>query len=390
MGLVERYEIGLNKLLNDKLICKENRDLFKKFFEAEEYKLKRKRKLTKLNDKVLKTLVGYLARLYNVNLWFKNKPWKDLTKADIKKVYDDLEDEKVLNSRGTPFKDKISYYNKIMKSTPFRMVGKDQIAREVIVTTVEPDERDAEVRFITEEDFQKAMSLVIQVKHKLALQLAWDIGENMSTILELCAKDCVRKMDEDTKEPYFNIRLRKEFLKTGRRARTEPTLQDETYNLLDIHLQGKDPEDKLFDIAKPQMEKVFRRVVGLSGIRCQPDGQIPTIKDIRSGMACHLLDKDWTTDEIKSRLGHAPSSTVIDRYVNYKAKKKDRSRKKIKSFEIQKLKDEIKNLQDGARLHGRRMKAVIDENKEMYSIVEEFMREVKKIKTALKKKKILL
>ena len=42
-------------------------------------------------------------------------------------------------------------------------------------------------------------------------------------------------------------------------------------------------------------------------------------------MACNLLEKVWTTDEIKSRMGHKPSSTVLDVYVNYKALNKKKT-----------------------------------------------------------------
>ncbi len=355
MGLKEQYDRNLLKLLNDKNICKENRDLFKKFFVEQEYKLKRQRGIKDLNDKVLKTLNGYINRLRNVNRFFGNKAWKDLTKEDIKQVYDRLEDEKIKNERGTPFKDKSSYYNKIMKSRPFQMVGKDILAKEVIVSTKQTEEeQDKEVRFITEEDFNKVLSVIIQIRHKTALQLGWDIGENITSLLKLKASDCEKLQDDKTKEPYYNIRLRKEILKTGRTKRTEPTIYPETTRLLDFVLFEKKPEDNLFEFDKPALEKVWKRAIAKTKIRCKPDGQIPTLKDIRSGMACHLLEKDWTTDEIKSRLGHKPSSSVIDKYVNFKAKNKVKVRAKIRTYEVESLKQDIEEMKAREKLQNIR------------------------------------
>lgn len=381
MGLSEQYKRNLDKLINDKTICKPNRDLFKKFFEEQEYKLKRKRGLKELNDRVLKTLSGYINRLRNVNTWFNNKDWKLLTETEIKKVYDALEDGKLLSERGKPFKDKSSYYNKIMKSKPFQMVGKDILAKNVIVATTRAEEEsDKEVRFILEEDFKKTVSLVIQPKHKLALWLGWDVGENISSILLLKASDCKRLFDSETKEPYYNIRLRKEILKTGRTKRTEPTLYPETFQLLDIELQGKEDEDLIFNFDKPALEKVWKRAVEKSKIKCEPDKQTPTLKDIRSGMACHLLEKDWTTDEIKSRLGHKPSSTVIDKYVNYKAKNKKKTTKKIRTFEVERLKEDIQEIKSREKLKDRRIEELQDDVKLMHKNITTILKDIQKLK----------
>jgi hypothetical protein len=46
-----------------------------------------------------------------VNRWFNNKPWEKMTQADIKQVYDALEDGKIITRLGKPVKDKRSYYN---------------------------------------------------------------------------------------------------------------------------------------------------------------------------------------------------------------------------------------------------------------------------------------
>lgn len=362
MGFKERYERNKEKLLNDKTICKDNRNLFRQFFEEQEYKLKRMRKLSELNDKVLKTLCGYITKLRNVNDFFNNKPWKNLTKEDIKKVYDDLEDDKILNSKGMPFKDKTSFYNKIMKSRPFAIAEKDKLAREVIVATSKAEEEsDKEVRFITEDDFKKIMSVVIQIKHKTALQLGWDIGENISSILELKVSDCIKLQDEKTKEPYYNIRLRKEILKTSRTKRTEPTLYPETTQLLDFLLVGKKSTENIFDFGKPALHKVWKRAIEKTNIKCKPDGQIPNLKDIRSGMACHLLDRDWTTDEIKARLGHKPSSSVIDKYVNFKAKNKVKTRTKLRAYETESLKQEIEEMKSRERLNNIRIERMSED-----------------------------
>jgi len=87
--------------------------LFKKVLEHQEYRLKRIRQLPALDEKNYKTLVAYICRLKTVNKWFKNKPWKELTTKEIKKVYDDLEDGKILSNRGWNESDYLDFFDSI-------------------------------------------------------------------------------------------------------------------------------------------------------------------------------------------------------------------------------------------------------------------------------------
>jgi len=40
-------------------------------------------------------------------------------------------------------------------------------------------------------------------------------------------------------------------------------------------------------------------------------------KDLRSGMACHLLRSGWSRDEVNARLGHTAYSAALNAYINY-------------------------------------------------------------------------
>src|SRR5262245_33699923 len=128
----QRYERLKTELRADSEICLENRHLFLQFLEFEEYKLKRRGVQRMLDDNSLMTLVAYVSRLRVVNRWFSNRPWKDLTKTDIQRVYDDLEDGKISNRWGRPVQDRHSFYNLILRSKPFEMAGKKELVKEVM------------------------------------------------------------------------------------------------------------------------------------------------------------------------------------------------------------------------------------------------------------------
>src|SRR2546426_1750810 len=192
MGLKERYVRTKARLLKDPEVCRENRELFTEFFTFEEYKLKRINGRPSLDDNSYKTLLSYVSRLRVVNRWFRNKDWKKLDKADIQKVYDDLEDGKIRSTRsGGVLRDRYTYYTKIFRGKPFELSGKKELIEAVMQFA--PKHVTREVRFIKEEDFRKLVDLTSKLEHRAFLWLCWDIGENATAILKLRKRDCVRQ-----------------------------------------------------------------------------------------------------------------------------------------------------------------------------------------------------
>jgi len=353
MDLKRIYEKRKNLILNDKNICPENRKLFKSFFEWEENKLKRIRNLRELDDRCYKTLKVYTIYFYNVNNWFKNKPWPKLTKTEIKKVYDDLEDGKIKKKDKTPFQDRASYYNKIFKSKPFGLAGKREIAKEVM-EFYKPSE-NSEVNFIELEDFLKLINVAISPNHRLLLWLAWDIGENINSLLQLQKRHFVRQVDSETKEPEYIVNLPKEILKRSRKPRSEITNYKETVDLLDIILKELKDYDLLFKFGYRQAEKIFDRTVKITNIKCKPTGKRPTWKDLRSGMTCDLLKKGWSRDELNARLGHIPSSSEIDKYLNYLAIDKQKPKIKVYQSNMRKIEGDLEDTRDVVKHHSNKL-----------------------------------
>lgn len=229
------YEQGKQKLLHTPTIHQENRELFRKFFELEEQKLKRQNDLMELDEGCYRTLYGYVYRFRKVNTWFRNKPWTQLTRDDIQRVYDDLEDGRLRNQMGLPYKGTEHYYNKVFKSMPFSLAGKAQLAREVIQF---PKRTRGVVRYVTEDTFRRLVSAVTRPQHLLLLWLAWDIGENILALLQFQKKDFTRGVDPYAKEPEYLVNLPEAKIKRSRQTRTEPTLYPETVRYCDPVLSG--------------------------------------------------------------------------------------------------------------------------------------------------------
>jgi hypothetical protein len=340
MTLHDSYKRNKAALLLNESICEENRQLWQEFFEYEEYKLKRKNSIPSLDEGCIKTLLTYVQRFKNLNNWLGNKPWVNLAKADIKQVYDRLEEGKIMNCRGKPVADRMSYYSKIMKSKPFKMAGKADLAAEVL-EFYKPSE-NREVRFISEEIFRKIEMVINKVEYKALVWLSWDIGENINSLLRLRRKD-FKRQSVDGRQPEYAINFPKNILKRSRTPRTELTNYQETVQYLDIILEPLDGEEHLFSFGYASSRKFLNRAIRKTHVKCVT-GHKPTWKDFRSGMACHLLKIGWTRDEINARLGHKPSSPEIDKYITFLAIDRRRAKVKHEETTLIKLKDELEEV----------------------------------------------
>ena len=295
----------------------------------------------------------------------------------------DLEEGRIKNANGEPFKDRRSYYNKILKSKPFRLAGKDGLAREVIEFYA--DNPDREVRFVDDENFRKLVSVISNPVHLLLLWLAWDIGENINTLLQLCKKHFVRQQNPDTKEAEYLVNLPRELLKRSRQARGEPTLYTETVRYAEIVLSGLRDGDQVFSFEYRQALKVLKSAAQNSGARCMPHNDGISWKDLRSGMACHLLKEGWTTDEVNFRLGHKPSSREIDVYVSYLAINRRKPKKKVFDNDLARLKTELEEAKQREKLTGERVRRHEEENQAIKVQIRQGKREVAELRATMKR-----
>ncbi len=355
----KRYERAKIKLLTDPIICPENREVFGEFFVYEEYKLQRQNDLRELDEPCYKTLYLYTYRLRTVNNWFGNKPWRDLTREDIKAVYDDLEDGKILTQKGQPIRGAQHYYNKVLKSKPFELAGKAQLAREVIQFS---KRQKRVVRYITQAGFLSLVSVLMKPQHLLLFWLAWDIGENIDALLQLQKKDFTRATDPYTKEPEYRVNLPEAKIKRSRQARTEPTLYPETVRYCDMVLPQLADDDEVFPFGYRQALKLIHNAGRKTGVKCMPSGEHVRWKDLRSGMACYLLSMGWQPHEINLRLGHTPNSDTLNAYINHLAIDRHRSKRKLYQSQMETLQEELKNTKERERLSRGQVLRYTEEN----------------------------
>lgn len=377
MTFKDRYYKKRDELLNDSSVNSENRKAIKKFFEYEEYKLKRKEGLPEIDERSAKTLYNYIRRIRQVNEWLGNRDWNTLKKSDIKKLIDDLEDGIITTHKGTKHADRAQYYQ-VLQGKLFDIIKKSQYTKEIFsdFEVKGRDDKFNHVKFIEEEQFRKIVDCAITPIQRCLLWLAFDIGENIGTLLELEKADFKRQTNSDTGDPEYLVILPKDKVKRSRTARSEITNYADTVKYLDLVLADVKPadknisnkwmkdrplseihgDDKLFKFGMKASTLFLDRAVEKAKVRCIPGGEKVTWKDLRSSMACDCLKKGYSRDECNSRLGHRPSSRVIDKYITYLALDKRKPQKKIYEGNMKKMEAELEKNKDTNKLQGERIK----------------------------------
>ena len=313
----------------------ENKDLCVKYLTQVSRNLKTRSRSTTLSERNYSTLSGIVSCCFTVDGWFNHKLWKRVTRKDIQRVFEQVEQGVILSKQGKPFKRPEDYYNRIMKWGPFKLIGKDKLVREVIGKTQrEPDP----VRFVTEEDFRKVVSCARSARHKAFYWMLFDIGENEAATRKLRTTDFQRQVNEVTGKPEYVVKLRNENIKASRTARSEITNYDDTVAWLDQWLGTLAPGSVVFDFTHEKGRYELARCAKMAGVSCHGlnDCHV-TPKDLRSSMICDLLSKGWSVDDVKARAGHKPGSSVINRYADFIARNRNKMKNK---YAVQAMKQE--------------------------------------------------
>lgn len=104
-------------------------------------------------------------------------------------------------------------------------------------------------------------------------------------------------------------------------------------------------------------------------------------------MACDLLKKGWTRDELNARLGHTPSSRIIDRYINFLALDRNKPKKKIYDGKMSELNAKVEEFEGKEKLNQARIKRLIEENEAFKKEYESRLEDLRGIMLKMKGEK---
>lgn len=394
MSFKSQYEKQKKEFFSksNKAIPKFNLNLMKLFFEKTEKRLRQNtkgKKFAVLDEKNYKTLVSFFSKFKNIQKWLGNielKPTKEFEKK-FEKVYNKLIEGKILKKNGKPLEDKRFYMDKVFRGrrSLFTLAGLSNIVEKV--TEDYKSNNEVVVEWLEEKPVEKIIDNSNGI-YKTLYQLDWDIGENISSFILTKKSDYKKQFNEVTKEYEYLVTLRRETLKRTRTARIEPTRFSKTVELLDEALKDLKDDDYVFcrDDSKinindknkgkripmtlRSVEKHFDKVVKKLKLKTissgeSPKNNRPTLKHLRTSMACDCLKKGWSCEEINARLGHELNSDVLKPYINALAL--DKNKPKVREY-----KANVSGLNDK-----------LDEQKQTNALLERRIEEMQKRMDAL-------
>jgi integrase len=168
-------------------------------------------------------------------------------------------------------------------------------------------------------------------------------GMRVGTLLNLKVKDCELKHNVKTNMDYYLIHIQADYTKS-QKNRTVPVVIPRANKLLKDYLTHLKPEDILFPYSHQGISKSLKQACMESKIRTKPTKKLVTPHVLRKSAAIYLLNKKYSIDQVKAMLGHKPSSTVIDRYVNYLGLGFENEINLVQSDSYEKVKSELENV----------------------------------------------
>ena len=185
----------------------------------------------------------------------------------------------------------------------------------------------------------------------LSFDLCLRIGETMN----LMKSDFEKRYNENTKQHYYKIRIRKDITKSKKERRIS-TLMKESTNLLDRYLKSLKKDEILFPDSYENYRKMIQRISVKNEVKCQPDNNPVTPHVLRKSGATYWLRRGFSIDQIKARLGHKPSSRVIDAYVSYLGLDEEQSVEEIQTGDINEMTKKYNESQEQKIVQDERLK----------------------------------
>jgi len=313
---IDNYKRALKRLQNNEKLPLINRNLAIEWIKKKEKELSDGFTKTQMITEKLrqtKTLLKYCYLMTNLCFWFK-----DFTKIDEKELIKFKEDfnlDKIKSLNGKTIKCKSDYFNKLIKSDFFRnFLGHELIVKKVFNGKIRKNTE--EVEFITYDDFNILINHAYEPYHKATLYLLYSSGIRVGTLLNLKKSDFELKFNVKTKVHYYIIHIKSEITKSKENM-SIPIVIPNANNFLTEYLKNLDENDYVINYSYSQIRNMIDEISIRANITTKPNNKRLHPHILRKSTPIYLLNNKYSVDQVKAMLGHKPSSTVIDRYVNY-------------------------------------------------------------------------
>lgn len=338
---VERFSRAVERLRTDNRLPVHNRKLAYDWILLKQKEMRNGLTLQEQAEADIrhtKTLNKYCTILTNVCYWFPDL--RRITKKELEQFKDGFNLDKIKSITGKAIKDKTDFYNKVIRSHFF----KKYLGHEAIVTSVfdfKQQRRETEVEFITIDDLKEMLEHTTAPYQRVALTVLFCTGMRVGTLLNVRKRDFEIKHNPKTRMSYYLCHIKKEYTKS-KSNNTIQIIMPECNELLKNYLDKLQQDDYILPYSYSQIRKVILQTSQMAKVTTKPNNKAPHIHILRHSTPMYLLNLGYTTDQVKRVLCHKPSSTVIDKYVNYLGLDMEKQDTKVQMDEYIKVQDEQK------------------------------------------------
>lgn len=257
------YSKALIHLKKD--VSKRNYELITSFLEASAIG-----KTARKNAR--KKQVGTRARMKNLFLLktvakFLNKDLDKITIADMERLIQSLNENKLRKSNGEAYSEQTKSNLKITLIIFLRYYIKDLVRFDELTSWIETSFKKKEIPALYEEDIKKLLSKCYTPQQRVLICFLFDAGCRIEEFLNVRMSDITEVKDTI---PYYKVTLREEFSKTS--GRTIGLFWKPTTEAIRIYLEDHPNKNKLneqffpstYDGVKKVLYKIGKRALGRS------------------------------------------------------------------------------------------------------------------------------
>lgn len=342
----QRYSSALQTIESDNNLIKENKATILKFLRdcelGKTIKGRQKKKIGKGRLLRASSILKSMSRD-----WFK-KPFEGVAQEDMENFISNLENGKILSSKGTPYTEETKLTIKKFIKKFYKWLLGNGLHYPEIVEWIDTSGKRAEIPALRREEIERLVERSGNIRDKAFIISLFDSGARIDEFLNIKLDD-VKVKGADVKEPrpyyselnekdYYLIRI--QFSKTLSRSISLPLSTRYLREWIKEHPGRDNVNAFLFDMTYPNVKKILRRKgQNILGKRLSPH-------IFRHSSMTYYANIIKNRYQLCYRYGLTMSSKEIDRYIDRAGLVEETTPEAVKADEVSRFRRDYEKMRE--------------------------------------------
>lgn len=281
--------------------------------------------------------IKYYYFLKYIRGWI-GKPFEDLTEQDTTVLYTKLDENKILQDNKKPYTDEsknafMRVFKTYLRWLCNKYPNKENLNYDQLAKWIKPFNSVIEIPALSKDEIFR-LAEVNNLQNKALILTLFDTGARIQEFLNIRIADITLINDDD---PYFKIKLRREFSKTKGREVSCRICRDALKPYFGQRKKEvKGEEEALFNVEYDTIRKLLQRSKDKAGIKKRVSPHV-----IRHSSATYFANVLKNPFQLEYRFGWSiGDSKMVNRYIDANGLMEEQTAKTIKNISVTELREE--------------------------------------------------